>query len=118
MEEANVTALFKKGSQLKPSNYRPVSLTSVPCKILERIIANNIMRYLVANNILCKEQHGFMKGKSCTTNLLEYVDMITTAFLKGTPIDVLYTDFKKAFDSVSHKKLITKISGVGINGVI
>ncbi len=68
-KEANVTPLFKKGSKLKPSNYRPVSLTSIPCKILERIIAENIMKYLLVNKLLSEEQHGFMKGKSCTTNL-------------------------------------------------
>jgi hypothetical protein len=59
-KQANVTALFKKGSKLKPSNYRPVSLSSIPCKILERIIADFIMIHLVKNNILTKKQHGII----------------------------------------------------------
>ena len=104
-KEANVTPLFKKGSKLKPSNYRPVSLTPLPCKIMERIIAENIMKHLLTNKLLSEEQHGFIKGKSCTTNLLEYVDMLTEAIFKGIALDVLYSDFKKAFDSVSHIKL-------------
>ena len=76
-KDAKVTAIFKKGSRLKSSNYRPVSLTSIPCKILERIIADHIMKHLVPNKILWEEQHGLMKGKSCTTNLLEYIDILT-----------------------------------------
>jgi hypothetical protein len=117
-KKANVTPLFKKGSKLKASNYRPVSLTSIPCKILERIIADCIMEHLLKNNLLAKEQHGFVKGKSCTTNLLEYLDILTDAFHNGIPIDVLYTDFKKAFDSVSLKKLLSKLCASGISGIL
>jgi hypothetical protein len=59
-KEANVTPLFKKVSKLKPSNYRPVSLTSIPCKILERLIAEFIMKHLLVNKLLSEEQHGFI----------------------------------------------------------
>ena len=62
-KEANVTAIFKKGSRLKSSYYRPVSLTSIPCKMLERIIADHIMKHLIANKLLCEEQHGYRKGR-------------------------------------------------------
>ena len=58
------------------------------------------------------------KGKSCTTNLLEYIDILTAAKLHGTPVDVLYTDFKKAFDSVSHQKLLKKLLAAGIKDSI
>ncbi|XP_065640464.1 uncharacterized protein LOC136073043 [Hydra vulgaris] len=114
-KKANVMPLFKKGSKLKASNYRPVSLTSIPCKVLERIIADCIMQHLIKNNLLSKKQHGFMKSKSCTTNLLEYLDILTDAFHNRTPVDALYTDFKKAFDSVSHKKLLSKLLTFGIS---
>ena len=113
-----MTALFKKGSKLKPSNYRHVSLTSITCKILERIIADCIMIHLVKNNILTKKQNGFMKGKSCTTNLLEYIDILTNQIFNGKSVDVLYTDFKKTFDSVSHKKLCSKLVAAGIDGTL
>ncbi|XP_065671811.1 uncharacterized protein LOC136089683 [Hydra vulgaris] len=76
-KKANVMTLFKKGSKLKASNYRPVSLTLIPCKVLEKIIADYIMQYLTKNNLLSKKQHGFMKNKSCTTNLLEHLDILT-----------------------------------------
>jgi hypothetical protein len=74
------------------------------------------MKHLLVNKLLSEEQHGFMKGKSCTTNLLEYVDILTEALFKGKVYDVLYTDFKKAFDSVSHIKLISKVSALRIKG--
>ncbi|XP_065683334.1 uncharacterized protein LOC136096110 [Hydra vulgaris] len=115
-KKANVMPLFKKGSKLKASNYRPVSLTSIPCKVLERIIADCIMQHLIKNNLLSKKKHGFMKSKSCTTNLLEYLDILTDAFHNRTPVDALHTDFKKAFDSVSHKKLLSKLLNFGISG--
>jgi ribonucleases P/MRP protein subunit RPP40 len=74
------------------------------------------MDYLIKNELLAKEQHGFMKGKNCTTNLLEYLDILTDAINKGIPINALYTDFKNAFDSVSLKKLCLKLRQIGIQG--
>jgi ribonuclease P/MRP protein subunit RPP40 len=59
-----------------------------------------------------------LKGKSCTTNLLEYLDILTDAIHNGIPVDVLYTDFKKAFDSVSIKKLLSKLLASGISGIL
>ena len=76
------------------------------------------MDYLVKNNILTRKQHGFMRGKSCTTNLLEYIDLLTSHIFNGKAVDVLYTDFKKAFDSVSHRKLYIKLVSLGIGGVV
>ena len=76
------------------------------------------MLYLVKNNIVTTKQHGFMKGKSFTTNLLEYLDVLTNHNFNGKAVDVLYTDFKKAFDSVSNGKLCSKLASVGICGSI
>ena len=59
-----------------------------------------------------------MKGRSCTTNLLEYIDLLTKHIYNGKAVDVLYTDFKKAFDSVSHRKLCAKLTAVGIDGMV
>jgi hypothetical protein len=70
------------------------------------------------NNLPAKEEYGFMKGKSFKTNLLEYLDILTDAFHHGTPIYVLYTDFKKAFDSVSIKKLLSKLFVSGFSGLL
>jgi hypothetical protein len=110
---ANVIPLFKKGNKLDPTNYRPVSLTSIVCKIMERIIRDQMMVYLVENNLISKEQHGFVNNKSCITNLLETWDLITKAFGEDYSIDVLFLDFAKAFDSVSHVKLLKKLLGLG-----
>ena len=68
---ANIVPIFKKGDRTNPANYRPVSLTSVPCKIMESIIKEKLMKFLESNELLSNEQHGFRSGRSCLTNLLE-----------------------------------------------
>ena len=68
-KEANITLLFKKGSGNKPENYRPVSLTSVVCKLLETLIRDNMVDFLVKNKLINIYQHGFLKARSCLTNL-------------------------------------------------
>jgi hypothetical protein len=90
---ANVTPLFKKGDKSVSSNYRPVSLTSIPCKIMESIIRAKMEDYLYKNNLLAKEQHGFVKSKSCTTNLIETLDFISSSLDNGIPVDVILFDF-------------------------
>ena len=114
--EANVTPLFKKGCKPDPSNYRPVSLTSVCCKLMEGIIRDNLMDHLVINNLISPEQHGFVKNRACVTNLLECQDEVTSMLRDGKCVDVLYTDFSKAFDRVSHRKLAIKLYAYGIRG--
>ena len=74
---ANVTPLHKKGKADMVENYRPISLTSVPCKILESIIKDKLTEHLQSQNLLHSTQHGFMSGRSCLTNLLEYLEHIT-----------------------------------------
>ena len=113
---ANISPIFKKGSKLIPKNYRPVSLTSIPCKILESIIKDQISQHLETNKLISPCQHGFVKRKSCTTNLLETVDKITAAISKKIPIDIIYLDFAKAFDTVPHRRLILKLESYGIQG--
>jgi len=76
-KSANVTPIFKKGVKGKPGNYRPVSLTSIPCKMQESCIRDEIVDHLVANSLINDSQHGFMKNRSCTTNLLEFLERLT-----------------------------------------
>ncbi|MBY0580626.1 MAG: reverse transcriptase family protein [Rickettsiales bacterium] len=111
---ANITPIFKKGNTNIASNYRPISLTSIPCKVLESLIRDEIMDYLINNSLLNENQHGFRKNKSCTTNLLETLDIITDALENGHTVDMLYLDFEKAFDKVPHSRLITKLKSYGI----
>ena len=69
-KEANIIPLFKKGSRNKSENYRPVSLTSVICKLLERLIKDHLVDFLVKNKLINPSQHGFLKARSCLTNML------------------------------------------------
>ena len=116
--EANVTPLFKKGSKLIRSNYRPVSLTLVICKILESIVRDHIIKYLKINAIITPSQHGFVRKRACMTNLLETLDVITDAVNKGKSVDLVLLGFAKAFDNVSHEKLLLKLEAYGINSIL
>jgi len=113
---ANVTPLFKKGGRQKAGNYRPVSLTSVVGKMLESIIKEEIARHLDINCPIGKTQHGFMKGRSCLTNLVEFFENITCAVDNGEPVDVVYLDFQKAFGKVPHQRLLHKIKVHSVMG--
>ena len=102
----NVTLIFKKGSKGDPGNYRPVSLTSVCCKMMESIIRDAITEHLDMNKLINASQHGFSKGRSCATNLLEFLDKVTKVVDEGKPLDVIFLDFAKAFDKVPIKRLL------------
>ena len=101
-KHANVKPLYKKGSKTIPNNYRPVSLTSVCCKTLERIIRDALVDYLETNNLLNKNQHGFRAGRSCITQLLEIIEIWSDLLDQGIPWDCIYLDFSKAFDRLDH----------------
>jgi hypothetical protein len=113
---ARVVPIFKKGARGDPGNYRPVSLTSVPCKLLESIIKDDIMEHLSSNNLIKNSQHGFLPGRSCTTNLTIFLDTLTKITDKGKAADVFYLDFSKAFDKVPRERLLTKMEAKGITG--
>ena len=115
---ANVVPIYKKGSKADPGNYRPVSLTSVCCKMLESILKQDIMDHLTRNRLIRNSQHGFMKNKSCTTNLLEFMEKVTDAADKGKAVDIVYLDFAKAFDKVPTERLLKKVKAHGIGGEV
>ena len=117
--EANVTPLFKKkGSRLEAVNYRPISLTSVVCKIMEKIVKNAVMKFLDNHSLISKHQHGFRNKKSCTTNLLEAFDYATKILSDKDSLDILFIDFEKAFDKVPHRRLLYKLKNYGIKGKV
>jgi hypothetical protein len=112
---ADVTPIFKnKGSNSNVNNYRPISLTCVPCRIMESVISDAI-RFHVMDKISAS-QHGFLSGRSTVTQLLETLEDWTLSLDNNKVIDVLYIDIAKAFDSVSHIKLISKLELYGISG--
>ena len=94
MEESNVTPLFKSESKLNLKNYKPVSLTCIPGKTMERVIKDGMVEYLVENYLICKEQH-FMPLKSCITNLMESWDIVISALNEDHFVDVVFTNFSK-----------------------
>ena len=113
---ANVTPIFKKGARHSPANYRPVSLTSVCCKMLEAIIKDEIVGHLEKHKLIRPSQHGFMRGRSCASNLLSFLDKITAAVDSGEAADIVFLDFAKAFDKVPAKRLLKKVRAHGIGG--
>ena len=113
---ANVTAVYKKGKKSSPSNYRPVSLTVNLCKIFESVMRDSIIQHLEKHKLVTGSQHGFVKNKSCLTNLLIFMEEITNYLDAGYPVDIIYLDFQKAFDKVPHSRLILKLAAHGISG--
>ena len=105
---ANTVLIHKKSDKSVPSNYRPVSLTSVNSKLFEGIIHDSMMDHLYENKLITEYQHGFVPKKSCMTQLLQAMEDWAEVLDSGNSIDVLYLDFKKAVDSVPHERLLRK----------
>ena len=116
--KANMSAIFKKGDKENSGNYRPISLTSQVCKIFESMFRDSIVGHLNENNLIHDSQHGFMKNRSCLTNLLQFLETITDYIGKGYPVDVIYLEFQKAFDNVPLRRLIHKLTAHGIGGKV
>ena len=116
--EATVVPIFKKGDKTDPGNYRPVSLTSVLCKTLERLIAEETVEHLRVNALTTPQQHGFTSGKSTVTNLLEALDVWTEALSHNLPVDIIFLDYAKAFDTVPHERLLRQLHALGIRGAV
>ena len=101
-----------------PASYRPVCLTSTIAKLAERVLLSFLTPYLQENDIISPSQHAFVAGKSTGTNLLDSLNDWTNCIDAQQPVDILYIDLAKAFDSVSHSKLLYKLEKLGIGGNI
>ncbi|CAM5150489.1 unnamed protein product [Natator depressus] len=114
-KKANVVPIFKKGKKEDPGNYRPVSLTSVPGKIIQQVLKESILKHLEERKVIRNSQHGFTKGKSCLTNLIAFYDETTGSVDEGKAVGVLFLDFSKAFDTISHSILASKLKKHGLD---
>ena len=115
---ARVAPQYKTGKNNRsvPANYRPISLTSHCCKMMEHCVTSHLMGHLDRHDLLTDYQHGFRKKRSCETQLLLTVDDLSKALKDRKQVDCILLDFAKAFDKVSHKKLIAKLRYNGVDG--
>jgi len=115
-KSANVTPIFKKGLSSCVSNYRSISITSVFCKLYERVIKTQMLSFLQDNKVINCNQHGFLSRHSTCTQLLETINDWSISLRNRHSVEAVYFDFEKAFQSVSHQKLIFKLASYGISG--
>lgn len=111
-KRAKITPVHKSGSLLDERNYRPISLISTCSKLLEHIINKHLMAYLDIHHIIFPKQHEFRQGLSTTTQLIEFVHDLSKTINSRGQTDVVFMDFAKAFDKVSHSKLLFKIDNM------
>ena len=97
-----ITPVHKGGARNEAKNYRPISLTSHIIKVFERILVNRIVDFLEAEQLLNDNQHGFRRGRSCLSQLLNHYHNLLALMEKNEAVDVIYLDFAKAFDRVDH----------------
>ena len=109
---ANITPVYKNGGKEYVSNYRPISLTSLVVKTLEKLVTRHIMAHLEDHDLLSPHQYGFRAGFSCTSQLIRLFHSRASALDKNKSSDIVFLDFEKAFDSVPHKHLISKLGRV------
>ena len=115
-KSAHVIPIFKKGQKDLVKNYRPISLTSLLVKTLERLIYNRIFGFIESNNLLSSHQYDFRPGYSCTSQLIHLFHEWAKALDKHLSTNVIFLDFEKAFNSVPHNRLLLKLERFGITG--
>ena len=115
---ARVSAAFKKGREEDRTCYRPLSMLSIPSKLMESCIASNITNHVVTQNLLDNRQWAYRKGKSTEQLLIHLTERWREAVERKLFVGILFVDFTKAFDTVSHNILLQKLNDLGIRGDI
>ena len=114
--QALVVPIYKKGARYNLTNYRPISLTSCISKLLEACVLHIILKFWQSNAVIRPSQFGFIPKSSCCDQLIVYLNKITAAVDRGLWVDAVYLDLAKAFNTVSHKKLLIKLASMGVKG--
>ena len=117
-KSGNITPLHKGESRHDASNYRPITITSLLCRIMEKVVKDAVVKHLEDLKYITDCQHGFRSKRSCLTNLLLNLEEVTSQLDKGHCVDQIYLDFQKAFDKVPHQRLIYKLQQAGIAGCL
>ena len=113
--ESLVVPIYKRGPRSVASNYRAVSLTPVPCKVMERILVSHIVEYLESNSLLSPHQFGFRAGRCTEDQMLLFYDAVAREVDCGRSVDAVYLDFSKAFDVIVHELLLEKLASLGFD---
>lgn len=111
---AHVIPIHKSGDKSRCENYRPISILSCLGKLFESLVYDALYHHI--HPFLSPKQHGFVKNRSTSSNLLEYKNFLCNAFARTSQVDSVYTDFSKAFDKVNHRILGAKLASYGIHG--
>ena len=109
-----ITPIYKSGNKSSVKNYRPISLLCIVSKVLEKIVYDKILSFVSRSISSC--QFGFRRNHSPLQQLLIFLTSVHEAFGTTTQTDVIYLDFKKAFDSIAHTELLVKLWSFGIQG--
>lgn len=112
-----VVPIYKKGDRTDPNNYRPIALTCTMSKLMESVIKDQLLSHLKSNNLISTHQHAFLRNRSTTSNLLQSTYDWLLAINSSQSTDVIYIDFRRAFDSIVFSKLLFKLRCYGVSGV-
>lgn len=116
LKKSLVKPIYKQGKQSNFSNYRPIAILSVVDKILEKYVLKHLNRYLEAHSLINNHQFGFQKGKSTSILLSDFNEFVKNKLNSNKIVLVLFIDYKKAFDTINHNKLIECLDKIGVRG--
>ena len=114
-KRAIIVPIHKKKDKSKPGNYRPISLTSSFSRLFESVLQDKLLVHIISNNLISSSQFGFLPQKSTCSQLISCIHEWFVCISKNSTINIIYTDISKAFDSVSHPKLLSILASYGIS---